>query len=594
MTVALAVPATMPVSVPMTLTLTLTAPGGRRPSTAVAAVVAVLLVTAVAAPPLAGPVRADAPTAGFDDGTFDAFTLDRSGLLNPFGFDVSGAVVSHGAERDPSWHVWVGGGDLSSLREWANASSERELLRQFNDSDYAVVRAPAADVGARLADRWFGSGLAAAPYVDRIAVDRAVGLPQPVKPLDSRDSFPTESGFGGLRGTLRRTGAGLREPGDQSIRPGGIAYEENANTSTLKQGRNVTGVDNVSADVDGSGIIIAVVDTGANTDGGEVFGNGTDGSTLRIDNASKNFISGKSVNVSGSNFGPIEDGNGHGTWVAAAAAANTTNESYDGVAPNATLLVLKALADDGSGSTSDIAAAIRYAADNGADVLSMSLGSPVYSPALDDAIQYAFDEGVSAVVVAAGNSRRTTRWVATPADVDGVIAVAATNTTRPGSAASAYFSQVGPDPGTTDFSRGATQGERITIAAPGMLVEAQVPRQSGGHRKRTLSGTSMSTPVVAGAVALLLDSEAGVTGEETAIRERVRESARPMPVAAEAEVGGGMLAVDRLLDDDRDGSQRSAMSTRAEARDGFWRGLSASSGGLLPLALSTAEVTRVG
>lgn len=84
--------------------------------------------------------------------------------------------------------------------------------------------------------------------------------------------------------------------------------------------RTATGQDSVTGT--GSGLTIAVIDTGINTANGRVFGNGTDGSSSRILGASKDIIENETVAADG--MDAIEDGNGHGTHVASTAAADAT------------------------------------------------------------------------------------------------------------------------------------------------------------------------------------------------------------------------------------------------------------------------------
>ena len=101
------------------------------------------------------------------------------------------------------------------------------------------------------------------------------------------------------------------------------------------------------------------------------------------------------------------DDHGHGTHVAGTIAQLTNNGVGRGrCCPGVKLMPLKVLNASGYGTISDIAAAIRYAADNGAQVINMSLGGPFSSRILHKAIQYAHAKGV-VIVCAAGNSSRS-------------------------------------------------------------------------------------------------------------------------------------------------------------------------------------------
>jgi len=122
----------------------------------------------------------------------------------------------------------------------------------------------------------------------------------------------------------------------------------------------------------------------------------------------------------------------------------------------------------------------------------MSLRSPLYTEELADAIAYATEHG-NTIVVASGNDRMVSRFVAYPAADPNTLSVSATDVPASGDPTdvSASFANVGPSPGTVNFSEGETSGVEVDIAAPGM---AQKQLDSG---TTTLSGTSMAAPDVA-------------------------------------------------------------------------------------------------
>lgn len=176
------------------------------------------------------------------------------------------------------------------------------------------------------------------------------------------------------------------------------------------------------------------------------------------------------------NSDPMDD-HGHGTHVAGIAAAVGNNSTgVAGVDWKARIMPLKVLDSQGSGYDSDVASAIRYAADNGAQVINMSLGSPDYSYTLSEAVNYAYNKGVT-IVAASGNESSSVSY---PAACDNVIAVGAleSNDTL------AYFSN---------------RGSALDLTAPGVSVLSTAP---GGYVK--MSGTSMASPVVAGCASLVL------------------------------------------------------------------------------------------
>lgn len=485
--------------------------------------------------------------------------------------------ITHGSDATPSWHVEVQDGELGTLASWANGSEDRRVLRSHNDSNYALVQATPADIG----DGWrtiLNGGLQSKSYVADVNPNYRLSNANPVDPEIQSDA-PSP-------GTLTSLSANAYEDGAE-YSPKGVAFADDANESRFAAVRNVTGQDRAN----GTGVnqTIAVVDTEVNTADGRVFGNGSSTSEPRVLPASKNIITNQTAADEG--YDAVGGSNGHGTWVAAAAAANASGTENDGMAPDADILAVKALDEDGQGSSADIAEGIRYSAEQGADVIILSLGSPLADDAINDAIDYAVEEhNVSAVTVAAGNDRQGTRWVASPASQpnDRAIAVAATNTTDNRNASVAYFSNLGYHPGTTDTSNLATQGQEIDVAAPGMNVTARVPTESGTVTNRTLSGTSMANPFVGGGIAAVLEERPDLRGNQTAVREEVRVSARPMQHAAAAEAGQGLFAGDNLNESVDPFDQRRQMTDTAYARDKFWRGLSDASGGVFRYVLTAA------
>jgi serine protease len=512
------------------------------------------------------PIPAAAAVTSLDaTGVFGSDTLTSAALDRPTD------AVGYGT--GPGWAVKVDQNATNStgkLEEWASVSDDRRLIDNVSDAGWATVAAPRGHIGTGLPDRLLGGGLASKGYVTAIEPETRVHV-QPVDSLRAEEDIA----FAEL-GLVQS----LRSSGSLDSVASGVATSNDSAATTMARSRAVTGADNVS--VTGAGVTVGVVDTGINTDDGAVFGNGTGGSDLRVLDASKNVLTGETVGADG--IEAVADGNGHGTHVASTIAANTSNASFGGMAPDADLLVVKALADDGSGSSADIAAAIRHAADQDVDVLSLSLGAPTYSQQIADAVAYARDEGV-VVPIATGNSRQTVRWTATPSDVrlDGVISVGAANVPDNGTGAAlpAYFSQMGPDPGTLDLSNGATAGAGVDLVAPGMQVSAKTPTTSNTVRVTTLSGTSMATPHVSGAAALVIASDEGVRGQPAVIEAQLTNATREVPDATLAAGGQGYLAVDRAIAGENASDQAAARTDAAVARDQAWQTVSGGSGGIL-------------
>lgn len=214
----------------------------------------------------------------------------------------------------------------------------------------------------------------------------------------------------------------------------------------------------------GSGVVVAVVDSGADTTHPDL---------------ADNLVAGVDVVGAGVRT-TVSDGNGHGTHVSGTVAAVTHNGvGVAGAAPLAKVMPVKVLNSSGSGYTDDVAEGVVYAVDHGAQVINLSLGSTSYNTVLAQAVSYARAQGV-VVVAAAGNSRGSGSPVMYPAALPGVIAVAATDA----SDNDASFSNV---------------GSYVDIAAPGVSIRSTVP--GGGYA--SWSGTSMASPHVAAVAALL-------------------------------------------------------------------------------------------
>lgn len=189
----------------------------------------------------------------------------------------------------------------------------------------------------------------------------------------------------------------------------------------------------------------------------------------------------------------LADVYGHGTHVAGIAAAVTNNSAgIAGVACEASLMNVKVLGDDGFGPYSWIAQGIIWAADNGANVINMSMGGHIGSAALEQAINYAWEKGV-VVAVAAGNNGSSEPSY--PAFYEKVIAVAATD----------------PDDCLCPFSN---YGDWVDVAAPGSTIST-LP----GDKYGVMNGTSIAAPFVSGlaglALAVAVDvDENGKTNDE--------------------------------------------------------------------------------
>jgi len=206
-----------------------------------------------------------------------------------------------------------------------------------------------------------------------------------------------------------------------------------------------------------------------------------------------------------------QDDNGHGTHVAGTIAQTTNNGlGVAGIAPHARILPLKVLNAQGSGRSEWIASASDEAVDQGADVINMSLGGS-RSKVIEVAVEKAAAHGVVVVAAAGNTSRRGVGW---PAASPGAIGVSAT----------------GPD---DDLAFYSSYGPGVDLSAPGGdkrqagggILQDTIDSGAAGHSFQEYQGTSMASPHVAGAAAVLLAAGAGTPAE---VRELLYDSARDL------------------------------------------------------------------
>lgn len=245
----------------------------------------------------------------------------------------------------------------------------------------------------------------------------------------------------------------------------------------------------------GRGVTVAVVDTGIACETHGPFYKGTD---LRQTECVEgwSFIT---------NDTHANDDQGHGSHVAGTIAQSTNNGlGATGVAFHARLMPVKVLNQDGWGSTADVADGIRWAADHGAHVINLSLGGPRNSAIMEDAVKHALAMG-SVVVAAAGNSGGSVGY---PGATDGVIGVSASDA-------------------NDKLAKFSSRGKGVDIAAPGVNVVQQTICEKGRKEEcenyPAYNGTSMASPHVAGAAALIMSL--GVT-DPVAVEGALKTSAR--------------------------------------------------------------------
>ncbi|MFF8841684.1 S8 family serine peptidase [Streptomyces sp. NPDC015127] len=275
-----------------------------------------------------------------------------------------------------------------------------------------------------------------------------------------------------------------------------------------------------AAGYDGKGTRVAVLDTGVDAAHPDLEGRVT---------ATENFTD---------SAGP-DDRQGHGTHTLSTVGGSgaASGGSRKGVAPGAELLSGKVLNDYGSGAASWIIAGMQWAVDQKADVVSMSLGSSLPTDCTDPMSTAAEELSRSAdtlFVVAAGNAGPALGTVSSPGCTPGVLTVGAVDRDD----STAPFSSRGPAI--------VTHTLKPEIAAPGVAISAAAAGGRGVHAYQSMSGTSMATPHVAGAAAILKQRHPDWTAQR--IKAALVSSAESGVPGDVRETGGGRLDVKAAID----------------------------------------------
>ena len=409
----------------------------------------------------------EAPPGGFGRGPASPPSPRIGDLMRRFGIDAADPLLPPRTSRTPD-----------DARSRQRAGLERFLLlratRRFDVS-------AAAEAFRRL------------PEVESAEPDYAVtqaaaaGSPTGTLP-DDPDFAPYQWGF-------RNTGDQITDPPNLPRVVGADIHAADAWAVTTGDRR----------------VVVAILDTGIRTDHpefagriwtneGEIPGNGIDddGNGYVDDASGWNFVA---------NDANTYDDGGHGTACAGIVAANANNESLlAGLDWSCRLMPVKVLSGAGEGSLSGLARAIVYAADTGADVISMSLGGYGASTLLADACAYAHDAGV---FLTAAMLNDDTSQPAYPAALDPwVTAVGSTDPAdqRCTPQVSGYGSNYGP---------------HIDVVAPGVSIPVL---WAGAPTGVTLgAGTSFATPMVAGLASLLLSVRPELAPDQ--VRDLIRYSA---------------------------------------------------------------------
>ncbi len=354
------------------------------------------------------------------------------------------------------------------------------------------------------------------------AVERneVMSIPRPVRmdPAEARDiDKPPSRGARGMDSDMTGYLRGVRDLanmllGEGDAQPAGLPAAQGLWRSRT---RMTWGLDAIGSerrpDLTGEAVKVAVLDTGLDLAHPDFAG---------LPAAqSKSFVGTSSA----------QDGHGHGTHCCGTVAgpAQPAFGPRYGVAPGVDLLVGKVLADDGFGMMSQIIDGITWALNEGAQVISMSLGSPrsegsAFSRVYEMVFRRLLSEGVLPICAAGNESDRPglIAPVGNPAACPGAMSVAAVDRRM--------------NPG--DFSCGQVdQIGLLDIAGPGVSVHSAWT--GGGYRR--ISGTSMATPHVSGVAALHLQADPGLTGDD--LRALMKMQATPLGQAR--DYGAGLVQV---------------------------------------------------
>jgi subtilisin family serine protease len=228
----------------------------------------------------------------------------------------------------------------------------------------------------------------------------------------------------------------------------------------------------------GSGVVVAIVDTGIDGTHPDLTGHVSPGWDF-VDGDPDPMDIADGIDQDGD--GLVDEAAGHGTHVAGIVRT---------VAPGASLLPVRVLNTEGVGTSVDVARGVRYAVDQGAHVINLSLGMNAVADVIKDAIQYA--EGVGVLVTSSAGNRGVEDNHHFPARISQAMSVAATNAADLKASFSSY-------------------GSPVSICAPGEGILSTYL----DHEFAVWSGTSFSTPMVSGAAALWLEISPGSSPSST-------------------------------------------------------------------------------
>ncbi|MEV6108988.1 S8 family serine peptidase [Streptomyces sp. NPDC051940] len=452
------------------------------------------------------------------------------------------AVPSVGEPEGPSYDITLVTGDVVHYRDLPGANDVVTVepapgtgavhIQRYGDDTYVIPQAATSLLAAdRLDERLFDvTGLVEMGYDDA----RSGGIPVIATASDARTGKSPATPKGAVKAReLRSIKARAMKADDarafwKDIAPGtapkaldngiGKLWLDGRVRGALSESVPQVGAPQAWAKgYDGSGVKVAVLDTGIDATHPDVQG--------RIV-GTKSFVPGEEV----------ADRHGHGTHVASTIAGSgaASGGAKKGVAPGVGLLVGKVLANSGSGADSGVIEGMEWAKEQGADVVSMSLGGSGGSDGKDPlslAVDALSANGGPLYVIAAGND-----GAAGSIDAPGAAASALTVAAVDKSDKRASFSSQGPLTGSYAL--------KPDISAPGVTISAAasqaVPGWTGGMY-RTMSGTSMATPHVAGAAAIVKQAHPDWDGQR--IKDALMSSSRKLDAYRPYSMGTGRVDV---------------------------------------------------
>ena len=534
----------------------------RKGATSAAFAVAMLITTMAIAPELPVTVQNASPAAGVGEAAGRVAAMDANS-------------VSAAATAPARGTVFVAGQD--SLAQTTAAISDRATAAGIVGPQPLAARPGSADQPAQpVAPRSKMSGPVAA-----LAAAGGPGIVEIVARYDERPELFDDEYVASLGGKVTRAYATLnmRAISIPAASLEALAIDDNVDwlslddemsaTATAHQTMNMPAALSSNAAYTGSNVGIAVLDTGV-AEHGDLGGNVLQYSFLNGAYPIPNVVNGTVV---APNDSGREDLFGHGTHVAGILTGSgaSSNGSHEGAAKQAPLLSLQVLDGSGSGSMSDVMAALDWLLVYGSyfdvRVVNLSLGKGISESNTTDplviAVEKLWDAGFVVVVAAGNDGFAGPMTINSPANSRKVITVGSLSDAGTGKDYSddyiSSFSSTGPTVGDLVMKPDlVAPGNRIVAAIPDeSLLGTYLPQRLVGclavlgvstckDAYLEMSGTSMATPMVAAAVALMLEKEPTLT--PATVKARLMRSARKL-AAAPTAIGAGLLDVEAALND---------------------------------------------